>query len=98
MKDALRIWTEPGRPLPGLELRLHGRRPHVTLGKNGKPKATGETIPPHVEVSTFPGHPSTTSPLRLRRMAAMLLEAADALDRHERDQDVGDDQLDLFDA
>lgn len=93
MKDALRTWTEPGRPLPGLELRLHARRPHVTLGKNGKPKATGETIPPHVEISTFPGHPSTTSPLRLRRMAAMLLEAADALERHEAEPDPNQEAL-----
>lgn len=79
MNDRIPIFLE--RPLPGLELELFPEHPHVVLAKNGKPKRTGETVPPMVRVSTFPGPVMTASPERLRRLARELQIAANVLDR-----------------
>lgn len=82
--NPIRLPTEPG--LPRLELALIPAHPHITLGKDGKPKATGDTIPAIVRISTFPGPAATDSPARLRHLARQLLAAADTLERAHQGQ------------
>lgn len=67
--------------MPGLEIVLFPEHPHIVLAKNGKPKPTGETVPPLVRISTFPASISTASPDRLRQLAHQLLAAAATLER-----------------
>lgn len=79
--DGSRVLAEAG-VLPYLEVRLIPAHERITLGSNAKPKRTGETIPPMVEVRSGPAgaSPATSSPARLRAMARMLETAADSLE------------------
>ena len=78
-------WREEG-VRPYLELRFVPAHELVALGKDAKPKATGEWVSEVVEVGTGPAGmtPATSSPARLRTMAALLLEAADHLEELQR--------------
>lgn len=78
MTDRIALFSE--RPLPGLELVLFLAHPRIVLAKNGKPKATGETVPPMVRVSTFPAPVVTASPRRLRQLAREMQIAANVLE------------------
>lgn len=78
MNDRIPLFLE--RPLPGLELVLFPAHPLIVIAKNGKPKRTGETVPPLVRVSTFPQSVVTASSARLRLLARELQIAANVLD------------------
>lgn len=73
-------WREDG--LPYLTARMFAGRFNVVLDASGRPKSTDQWIPPGIQILTGPAATTvtTTSSHRLRDLAAMLLDAADALD------------------
>jgi hypothetical protein len=79
MADLITLYRE--ELLPRLELIMHPARPEIILGKNSKPKATGRTIQPMVELRTFPAYLATSSPDRLRAIARHLEAAALTLEQ-----------------
>jgi hypothetical protein len=79
MNDRIPLYLE--KPPPGLELILFPAHHRIVLGKNSKPKDTGQTVPAIVRISTFPGPVATADPARLRQLARQLQAAADTLER-----------------